>query len=142
MPLRYENWLPRFTSNDGVRAEDHMDNFWAFFQLHPISDDVEDLAMKLFSATLHGNARKWYDDLPDASITSMDQLEETFLNKWGIKLEDIHMLIKRLEYMKQTKNKTVKEFHTKIENLLQQIPRSHHPEDKYLVYLYTNALLV
>jgi hypothetical protein len=142
MPLRYENWLPRFTGNDGVRAEDHMDNFWAFFQLHPISDDVEDLAMKLFSATLHGNARKWYDDLPDASITSMDQLEETFLEKWGIKLEDIHMLIKILEYMKQTKNETVKEFHTRFENLLQQIPRSHRPEDKYLVYLYTNALLV
>jgi hypothetical protein len=96
MPPRYENWLPRFTGNDGVRVEDHMDNFWAFFQLHPISDDVEDLAMKLFSATLHGNARKWYDDLPDASITSMDQLEETFLKKWGIKLEYIHMLIKRL----------------------------------------------
>jgi hypothetical protein len=66
MPLRYEKWLPRFTGNDVVRAEDHMNNFWAFFQLHPISDDVEDLAMKLFSATLHGNARKWYDGLPDA----------------------------------------------------------------------------
>jgi hypothetical protein len=29
-----------------------------------------------------------------------------------------------------------------FENFLQQIPRSHHPKDKYLVYLYTNALLV
>jgi len=26
--------------------------------------------------------------------------------------------------------------------LLYQIPRSHYPGDKYLVYLYTNALLV
>jgi hypothetical protein len=108
----------------------HMDNFWAFFQLHPISDDAEDLAMKIFSATLHGNARKWYDDLPNASITSMDQLEKTFLDKWGIKLEDIHMLIKRLEYMKQTKNETANEFHTRFEKLLQQIPRSHCPEDR------------
>ena len=58
MPPRYENWLPRFTGNDGVIAEDHMDHFWAFFQLHPISDDAEDLVMKLFSATLHGSARK------------------------------------------------------------------------------------
>jgi hypothetical protein len=87
MPLRYENWLPRFTNNDGVRVEDHMGNFWDFFQFHNISDDP----------------RKWYDDLPDASITSMDQLEETFLEKWGIKLEDIHMVIKRLEYMKHVK---------------------------------------
>ena len=45
MPLKYENWIPRFTSNDGVRVKDHMDNFWAFFQLHPISDDAKDLAM-------------------------------------------------------------------------------------------------
>jgi len=51
------------------------------------------------------------------------------------------MLIKRLEYVKQTKNDIFKEFHTRFDNLLQQIPGSHHPKDKYLVYLYTNALL-
>jgi hypothetical protein len=142
MPPRYKKWLPRFTGNDGVIAEDHMGNFWAFFQLHPISDDAEDLVMKLFSATLHGNARKWYDGLPNASITSMDQLEETFLKRWNIKIEDIHMLIKKLEHMKQTQNETVREFTTRLENLLHQIPRSHHPKDKYLADLYTNALSV
>jgi hypothetical protein len=142
MPLRYEKWLPRFTGNDGVIAEDHMDKFWAFFQLHPISDDAEDLAMKLFSATLHGNARKWYNSLTDANITYMDQLEETFLKRWNIKIEYVHMLIKRLEHTKQTQNNTVREFRTRFENLLHQIPRSHHPEDKYLAYLFTNALLV
>ena len=98
--------------------------------------------MKLFSTTLHGNARKWYDSFPYASITSMDQLEETFLKRWNIKIEDVHMLIKRLEHTKQTQNNTVREFHTRFENLLHQIPRSHHPEDMYLAYLYTNALLV
>jgi hypothetical protein len=96
--------------------------------------------MKLFSATHHGNARKWYDGFPDSNITSMDQLEETFFKKWSIKVEYIYMLMKRLDYMQQTKNETVKEFHTRFEKLLQQIPRSHHLEDKYLVYLYTNAL--
>jgi hypothetical protein len=106
-----------------------MDDFRAFFQLHPISDDAEDLAMKLFFATLHGNARKWYDNLPDASITSMDQLEKTFLKK-------------RLEYVKQTKNESIQEFHNRFENLLWQIPKIHRPEDKYLAYLYTNAFLV
>jgi hypothetical protein len=105
--------------------EDHMSNFWDFFQLHPISDDVEDLAMKLFSTTLHDNARRWYDSLPDANITSMDQLEEVFLKRWSIK-EDIHMLITRLNYIEKTENETVREFHTKFERLLQQIPRIHH----------------
>ena len=52
MPPKYEKWLAKFTSNDVVSAEDYIRKFWAFFQLHPISDDAEDLAMKLFSATL------------------------------------------------------------------------------------------
>jgi hypothetical protein len=117
-------------------------NFWAFFQLHPISDDVEDLVMKLFSTTLHGNARRWYDNLLTASITSMDQLEETFLMSWGMKLEDIQILLKGLEYIRQIEDETVRDFEVRFQMLLYQIPRSHYLEDKYLVYLYTNSLLV
>jgi hypothetical protein len=49
-----------------------MGKFWDFFQFHPISDDAEDLEMKLFSATLLENARRWYDNLHVSSITSMD----------------------------------------------------------------------
>jgi hypothetical protein len=118
MALRYEKWLSRFTGNNGVIAEDHMDKFLALFQLHLINDDAGDLVMKLFSATLHGDARKWYVSLPNVNITYMDQLEETFLKIWNIKIEDIHMLIKRLEYMKQTKNETIREFSTRFDNFL------------------------
>jgi hypothetical protein len=57
MPMRYEKWIPRFTGSDKENVEDHVCDFWAFFQLHPISDDVEDMEMKLFSATLHENSR-------------------------------------------------------------------------------------
>ena len=95
-----------------------MSDFWAFFQFHPISDDAEDLVMKRLYATLHGNARKWYDDLPVASITSMDQLEETFLKRWGMKLEDIQTLLKGLGYAKQTENETVWDFQDRFEKLL------------------------
>jgi hypothetical protein len=98
--------------------------------------------MKLFSVTLHGNAREWYDDLHDASITSMDQLEETFIKRWGIKLKDIQMLLNRFEYIKQAKNEIVREFQDRFENLLWKIPISHQTQEKYLSYLYTNALVV
>jgi hypothetical protein len=63
---------PYIHCSDGVRADNNMDDFGALFQLHHISDDVEDLEMKLFSATLHGNAREWYNDLSNANIKSMD----------------------------------------------------------------------
>jgi len=59
-----------------------------------------------------------------------------------MKLKDIQMLLKTLEYIRQTKNQTVRDFEGRFERLLYQIPASYYPEDKYLVYLYTNALLV
>jgi hypothetical protein len=142
MPPKYEKWLPRFTGSDGERADYHMVDFWSFFQLHPISDDAEDLVMKLFSATLHGNARKWYDNLPVASITSMDQLEVIFLRNWGMKLKDVQTLLKKLDCIRQTENETVRDFEGRFQRLLYQIPATYTPEEKYLVYLYTNALLV
>jgi hypothetical protein len=118
MPPRYEKWFPKFIGNDVVSVEDHMSNFWAFFQLHPISDDVEYLAMKLFSTTLYDGARRWYNGLPDASITSMDKLEEVFLKIWSVK-EDPNMLLIRLNNITKVENETVREFHDKFERLIQ-----------------------
>ena len=70
---------------------------YSYFGLHPVDDDAGDVVMKIFPTTLHENAKKWYDDLPDASITSMNQLEEVFLKEWGIKLEEIQTLLKILQ---------------------------------------------
>jgi hypothetical protein len=92
MPPKYEKWLPKFTGTDAINVKEHMSNFWAFFHLHPISDDVEDLVMKLFSATLYDASRRWYLSLPYGSIKTMDRLEETFLKIWSIK-EDPNMLL-------------------------------------------------
>jgi hypothetical protein len=82
-----------------------MDNFWAFFQLNPVSDDVEDLVMKLFSSTFTDDARRWYNSLPSKSIKTMDQFEETFLKRWGAK-EDPNLLLMRLTEMKKIENET------------------------------------
>jgi hypothetical protein len=136
MPPRYEKWLPIFTGNDVVSAEDYMSNFWAFFQLHPISDDVEDLATKLFSATLHDGARRWYTSLPDASITTMDNLEEVFLKLWSAR-EDPNMLLIRINNITKQENERIREFHDKFESLVQKIPVSHHRSDNFLLFLYT-----
>jgi hypothetical protein len=138
MPPKYEKWLPKFTGNDVFSAQDHMRKFWAFFQLHPINDDVEYLAMKLFSATLHDGARHWYNGLPDASIKTMDMLEEVFLKRWSDK-EDSNMLLIRLKNLVKQENKIVREFHDKFEALMQNIRVSHHPSESFLRFLYTKA---
>jgi hypothetical protein len=96
--------------------------------------------MKLFSASLHGEARKWYNDLPAASITTMELFEEIFLAEWTMKIEAIQSLLKELEGIRQAESEIVKVFGFRFERLLSQIPQSHRPEEKYLVYLYTNGL--
>jgi hypothetical protein len=138
MPPKYEKWLPKFTGTNGTSVEEHMSNFWAYFQLHPISDDAEDLVMKLFSATLYDVARHWYLGLPDGSIKTMDRHEQIFLRRWSIK-EDPNMLLTRLNSLAKHENEYIREFHTRFEALLQRIPPSHHPKDDYLVHIYTRS---
>ena len=116
MPSKYEKWFPRFTGSDGERVDYHMSDFWAFIQLHLINDDAEDLVMKLFSATLYGNAREWYENLPNASITTMEQLEETFLKIWGIQLEDVQAILKEIEYANQNEDETIEHFQDMFES--------------------------
>jgi hypothetical protein len=70
----------------------------------------------------------------------MDHFEEVFLAKWIMKIEDIQSLLKELEGIRQTESEIVKDFGSRFERLLYQIPQSHRPEEKYLSYLYTNGL--
>jgi hypothetical protein len=140
MPPRYEDFLPRFAGIDEECPKSHMRRFWKFFQHFPVSDEAEDLVMKLFSASLHGEARRWYDNLPAASINSMELFEEVFLAKWTMKIEDIQSLLKELEGIRQKESEVVRAFCARFQKVLYQIPPGHRPEERYLVYLYTNGL--
>jgi hypothetical protein len=68
MPPTCEKWLPKFLGNDVTTTDEHLSNFWALFQLNPMSDDVEYLVMKLSSTTLTDVSRRWYESLPDKCI--------------------------------------------------------------------------
>jgi hypothetical protein len=140
MPPRYEDFLPRFAGIDDECPKSHMRRFWKFFQHFPVDDEAEDLVMKLFSASLHGEARRWYDNLPAASINSMELFEELFIAKWTMEMEVVYSLLKDLEGIRQAESEVVRAFGVRFQRLLYQIPQSHRPEGNYLVYLYTNGL--
>jgi hypothetical protein len=142
MPPHYEDFLPCFAGIKRECPESHMRRFWNFFQRFPIDDEAEDLVMKLFSASLHGEARRWYDDLPAASIDSMEHFERVFLARWTMGMEDIQSLLKELEGIKQAESEIVRAYSARFRKTLHQFPQGHHPEDKYLVYLYTKGLQV
>jgi hypothetical protein len=141
MPPISKRWFPKFTGGNEKDAAFHMREFYHYFALNRVDDDAEDVVMKLFSKTLHGDAKKWYDNLPDAGITSMDQFEEIFLEEWGIHSEDIPLLIKNFEDIKQRENETLFDFQSRFEGTLCRIPKSHYPEMEYVVHRYTHAIL-
>jgi hypothetical protein len=80
MPQKFEKWLPKFFGNDVTIVEEHLDNFWACFQTHTISDDAKDVVMKLFYATFVDDARRWYNSLPSKGIKNWDAFEEAFFS--------------------------------------------------------------
>jgi hypothetical protein len=142
MPPRYESFLPRFHGTDEDCPKSHIRRFWKFFRHFPVDDEAEDLVMKLFSASLHGEARRWYNDLPAASIHSMEHFERVFLARWTMEMEDIQSLLKELEDIKQAESETVRDYCARFQKALYQIPLGCRPKDKYLVYLFTNGFQV
>jgi hypothetical protein len=125
---------PKFFGNDVTTVEEHLDNFWACFQTHSLNNDDEDIVMRLFSATFVEDARRWYNSLPDKSIKTWDSFHKVFIKIWGTK-GDPNMLL-QLSEMKNKENETVKEFDTRFERLLQQIPDNISPKDDLSFSLY------
>jgi hypothetical protein len=71
----------------------------------------------------------------------MELFEKKILKRWGIQKEDIPVLLEELKHIRQAEDETVRDFQDRFENMLYQIPESHHPEERYLVHLFTHALL-
>jgi hypothetical protein len=45
-------------------------------------------------------------------------------------LEDIPVLLERLEHIKQAEDEIDRDFQDRFENMMYQIPENHHPEEK------------
>jgi hypothetical protein len=84
-----------------------MSNFWAFFQLQPVSDDDKDLVMKFLSTTLLDASIRWYHGIIDGSLKTMDKIEEAFLKRWGIK-EYPNMLLTRMNSLWKDENESIR----------------------------------
>jgi mitochondrial fission protein ELM1 len=64
MPQNFEKWFPKFSGNDAIIVEEHLDNFWACFQTHPLNDEDEDIVIVVESTNQMTNRR--FANLPKA----------------------------------------------------------------------------
>jgi hypothetical protein len=106
MPQKFDKWLPKFSGNNVITVEEHIDNFYACFQIHPLNNDDEDVVMKLFVASLVEDARKWYNNLLDKSIKTWEAFHDTFMKRWDTK-RDSRLLLVQFNEMKK-ENESIK----------------------------------
>jgi len=61
-PAHPEKWLPKFNLDNGLLAEEHINNFMLSIDLNGVVE--EDAVVRLFLYTLKGLAGSWYFLLP------------------------------------------------------------------------------
>jgi len=70
MPEDYLKLLPRFTGEDDILAQKHMEVFCSFVE--NLNIEHLDVVMILFVQSLDGEARNWFNTLPNASINTWE----------------------------------------------------------------------
>ena len=92
MPNDYQSKIPFFYGTpNSITAQQHVDKMADFYELHEI--DVENVAMRLFVQTFVGDVRKWFRGFPEASITTLDELQRQFLNQWEVQKNPLQILV-------------------------------------------------
>ena len=71
--------MPRFDGEcKNVNAEQHVQNVENFLDLYKI--DEGDVSIRLFSLSLQGKVKSWFEALLDVSITDLQQFIKVFLD--------------------------------------------------------------
>ncbi len=118
MPRDYPKHLPRFNREDDNTAQIHIETFSSFSE--NINVEHLDVVMGLFVQSLDGEARKCFKSLPNASIDIWEQLENSFTQKWGEKMNHEYLLTKFNAIRKNPKEDTIefiKRFNKQFSNL-------------------------
>jgi len=89
----YQEFIPKFTGTEGVRAEEHLESFYNYADNLNIYE--EDVWMRVFVQSLDGEARKWFNKLVPRSIVDIEALDDVFLKHWG---DDEVLLYEHIEF--------------------------------------------
>jgi hypothetical protein len=87
--------------------------------------------MRLFFASLTGNVRKWSTKLPRKILTTCEDLEQVFLQRWGV-MEDMASLYSQYLNICKQNHETVREFNDRFNTLLSRIDSDFLPESTIL----------
>ena len=121
LPQGYSTRIKTFGGEEGITAEQHVDQFNDFIDLVEVDD--KDVKMRLFVHSFIGEVRKWFKTLTPRRIHDWNRLEDTFLRKWGSKVNHVQAL-NEYNNLRKESNESVKYF-TKMFNKVYNSITSH-----------------
>lgn len=101
-----------------------METFEHFIALFEIEDD--DVFMRIFSQSLHGNAKTWFRHLQPESISSWDELREVFLRFWGER-KPRDLILSEFYAMRKMNDETISSFSRRFASLYYKMPKEIQP---------------
>jgi hypothetical protein len=122
----YQKYMPKFIGAGEYTAEEHIEAFYAYVENINISE--EDVWTRVFVQSLDGQARKWFKDLPENSITGIEQLDEVFLKNWGER-RDLLYYISEFRNLKRGDGESVLDFIKRFNKMFGKIPAEIKPSD-------------
>ena len=104
-----------------------------------MSVQAKDVVCRLFPYTFEGKASTWYCSLPQAFITSWNEFQTAFLEKFG---EDKTLAILVLEFscLRMYSKQKVKDFNQRFLMLMNIIHEDSTPIEGVVIEFYTSTL--
>jgi ribonuclease HI len=88
--------------------------------------DEVDIQMRLFTQSLTGDAKKWFKELPAASMPDLVAFQRSFLDRWEVKKNPLQIL-SEYENIKINQGESVQDYCTRFNNLYNAIPTEIKP---------------
>lgn len=133
MPDGFNIWLPKFSGNKVITAEEHIDKFCNYMAVFNINE--EDVVMTLFALSLEGVAFSWFTVSPDKEIKSWEQCRDCFIKRWTTR-KNKTSLITEFSEIEKTDLENVHEFNQIFYSLLKVTPNNIRPLQQHALLKY------
>ena len=121
----YVKYLPKFTGEGEVTAEENLASFYSYADNQNIKYD--DLWTRLFMQSMDREARKWFRELLVGSIIEIDGLDASFLRHWEDRRDYLYYITKFGEHKRnnvESLSHFTKRFNKMYQKISNEIKRS------------------
>ena len=107
-------YLPCFNGEGETTREEHAVAYYSFADKMNLEHKY--VCMRIFAQSLKGEVKKWFKSLPQNSIKSIENFNDTFLKKWGDK-EDYFCYITEFGALRRKNGEFISYFSKRFNNV-------------------------